>query len=114
LTDELIIVNAVVYAGLALGLVAKLSLRQKVKGGAGTIYSRLESSLKRRFPDLPAGFTLREGLERARRFAPGLDWHQLGEELRSYELHRYGADTAPANRSSETARLVRLLGGRWG
>jgi hypothetical protein len=53
-------------------------------------FRALGEVLRARFPDLPSGFTLREGLAKARVAEPGLDWGEIDKELVSYEGYRYG------------------------
>jgi len=88
LNDELLIaLNVVVYASFVAGLVVFVrSPRQLQAVSFRTLGDLLRSS----FPDLPAGFTLREGLARARQAQPGLDWDAIDRELGTYEGYRYG------------------------
>jgi hypothetical protein len=110
---ELIILNAVIYATLAIGLAVRLKVVRPIPVSAGESYKRLGAALSERFPDLPAGFTLREGLARAEAFAPGLDWGSLKLELNSYEAYRFGGASPPSGVNKETLRLVRALRRRW-
>lgn len=53
-------------------------------------FEALGQILKETFPDLPDGFTLREGLVKAREARPELDWVEIDRELHAYEDYRYG------------------------
>jgi hypothetical protein len=96
-TELLVFASAAVYISLAAGLVVLSRTPRYV----GDTFEALGQVLRDRFPDLPAGFTLREGLIRARQLAPELDWNEIDGALRAYEDYRYGGlpktgDTVPA------------------
>lgn len=78
----------------------------------GTVYSTLGAILTSRFADLPPGFTLREGIARARLSAQGIDWVSLQGELDSYEAFRFGDGPQPTGHNNETLKLIRALRGR--
>ncbi len=80
------LVDAAVYVTLAAGLVVLWRTPRYV----GNTFEALGQALRERFPDLPAGFTLREGLARARALTPELDWNEIDDALRAYEDYRYG------------------------
>lgn len=83
----LAVVVVAVYASAVAGLVM---LRRVSRPAEVPSFRVLGEVLKARFPDLPAGFTLREGLERARRAVPSLDWDGINRALVAYEGYRYG------------------------
>jgi hypothetical protein len=87
ITDALILLVGVVYASVVAGLVVLWKTPRLIREVS---FKALGEVLKARFPDLPAGFTLREGLARARQEEPGLDWNSIDEALASYEDQRYG------------------------
>lgn len=74
------------YSSLASGVVFLSRTRRYV----GDTFEALGQALKERFPDLPSGFTLREGLARARELVPNLNWKEIDDALRAYEDYRYG------------------------
>ncbi len=86
-TQALVAADLLVYASLAAGLVLLLKPPRSVQADS---FFALGEVLKATFPDLPAGFTLREGLSRARQAVPGLDWNEIDRELQAYEGYRYG------------------------
>jgi hypothetical protein len=107
---ELLVINGGVFATLAVGLAIRL--RRKPRDfGMVAVYGRLGAALTKRFPDLPLGFTLREGLARARSYTPGIDWVSLEKELGSYEAFRFGGGKVPTGPNDETLKLLRTLGG---
>ena len=85
--ELLIAGNVLVYASLAAGLVVlrRSPIRIRVSS-----FRALGELLRLRFPDLPPGFTLREGLARARQAQPRLNWVEIERELKAYEGYRYG------------------------
>jgi hypothetical protein len=87
ITDDLLLLVGVVYASVVAGLVVLWKTPRLIQDVS---FKVLGEVLKTRFPDLPAGFTLREGLARARQEEPGLDWNGIDEALASYENQRYG------------------------
>jgi hypothetical protein len=86
-TDLLALLDAAVYASAVAGV---LMLRRPSRGAEEGSFRVLGEVLRARFPELPAGFTLREGLTRAREAEPGLDWNGIDQALASYEGYRYG------------------------
>lgn len=109
---ELLALNLVVFSTLAVGLVVRQRRRIRLRGGVDVVYWRLNATLTKRFPDLPPGFTLREGLARARASARDIDWATFEKELSSYEAFRFGGGLQPAMPGHETLRLIKTLGGR--
>lgn len=108
---ELLVLNGIVYSILAIGLAVRVRRKSRGPEEAGAIYRRLAFVLTKRFPELPPGFTLREGLERARPASPGIDWALLRRELGSYEAFRFGDGTEATIPNGETLKLLRVLGG---
>ena len=76
--------------------------------GSADLFRQLEASLKRRFPDLPPGFTWREGLACARRLDLRLDWAEIDAAADRYEAFRYGG-AKPEPPDTEVIKLVRSL-----
>jgi len=74
-------------------------------------FRELAEVLRGRFPELPEGFTLREGLARAREAAPMLDWGEIYRALDGYEAYRYGGLPEPDSPQPALAGLVAALGG---
>jgi hypothetical protein len=108
---ELLVLNGIVFSALAIGLAIRVRRKSRGPEDAGAIYGRLVFTLTKRFPELPTGFTLREGLERARPTSPGIDWALLKNELGSYEAFRFGGGAEQTVPNGETLKLLRVLGG---
>jgi hypothetical protein len=104
-----VILNLAVYASLAAALLQWNRQRIPVPRDARTAFHLLEDALRRSFPDLPQGFTLREGLTRARQADPGLKWEDIDRSLAQYESFRFGDGSTPSLPIPEVMRLVRAL-----
>jgi len=72
-------------------------------------FALLEKSLLKAFPDLPAGFTLREALSLAERLRLKVDWGRVQLALERYEAFRYGGATLPEKVQEEVLRLAAIL-----
>ena len=72
-------------------------------------FALLEKSLQKAFPDLPAGFTLREALSLAERLRLKVDWGRVQLALERYEAFRYGGATLPEKVQEEVLRLAAIL-----
>jgi hypothetical protein len=108
---ELLALNGIVFSALSFGLAIRLRRKPPGPEDLGTLYRRLGYALTKKFPDLPSGFTLREGLARAHSSSPGITWHSLETELGSYEAFRFGGGKEPSGPATETLKLLRILGG---
>lgn len=107
---ELLALNGAVFSSLAIGFAIRLR-RKPGDLQVGTVYTKLGATLTKRFADLPPGFTLREGIARARLSAGGIDWVSLQGELDTYEEFRFGDGPQPTGDNDETLKLIRALGG---
>ena len=104
----LIVANGVTYSFLAAGLVVRHRTKLPVTSDSSSLFMLLESTLKQRFPDIPAGFTWSEGLARAQELDIGVDWATVDAARERYEAFRYGG--APEDPPEpEVAKLVRSL-----
>ena len=108
---ELLVLNGIVFSALGIGLVIRLRRKPSGPEELGALYTRVSYALSRRFPDLPRGFTLREGLVRAHPSSPGINWASLEKELGSYEAFRFGRGNEPSGPANETLKLLKVLGG---
>ena len=108
---ELLVLNGVVFSSLAVGLAIRLRRRPPGPEELAGVYGRLAFTLTKKFSDLPAGFTLREGLARARASTPSVDWVSLENELSSYEAFKFGGGDLPTGPKGETLKLLKILGG---
>jgi len=110
----LVPLNVIVYASVAVGLLqGRRRSAAAMRAGDHTTFGQLESALRERFPDMPEGFTMREGLSRARSFEPGLGWDRIEKSLERYEAYRYGSDAPPSVEQPELAKLIRKLRSPW-
>ncbi|HEV2138217.1 MAG TPA: hypothetical protein VGR53_05195 [Nitrososphaerales archaeon] len=108
---ELLALNGVVFSALGIGIAIRLRRKPPGPEELGALYRRVSYALSRRFPDLPRGFTLREGLARAHPSSPGINWTSLETELGSYEAFRFGGANEPSSPASETLKFLNVLGG---
>lgn len=88
--ELLIAVNAVGYGSLLAGSVVLLRERRSPRPKAPALEA-LTDALRARFPDLPPGFTLREGVGRARHLKLDIDWQEVDRSVSAYEGHRFGS-----------------------
>ncbi|MGD0638701.1 MAG: hypothetical protein ABSA72_11755 [Nitrososphaerales archaeon] len=101
--------NVAAYASLAGAVVQWHRQRIPNPHDAAAAFHLLEEALGRSFPDLPRGFTLREGLTRARLAGLGLGWEEIDRKVAEYETFRYGGGPIPSLPQPEVMRLVKVL-----
>jgi len=104
-----IVFNVAAYTSLAGAVVQWYRHRIPNPPDAAAAFHLLEDALGRSFPDLPYGFTLREGLTRARLAGLRLGWEDIDRRVTEYETFRYGGGPLPALPQPEVMRLVRVL-----
>src|SRR2546428_2871670 len=92
----LIPLNIIVYLSLILGVfeMRRRAAKPRVEDPL-LAFALLEKSLQKAFPDLPAGFTLREALSFAERLRLKVDWGRVQLALERYEAFRYGGGAPP-------------------
>lgn len=105
----LLFANAALYALLILGVFKRRSTRPEVSGVAEA-FRLLESALREKFPEMPAGFTWREAMGRMKGRNPELDWKSLENVLKGYEAYRYGGFELSDTDPREVLRLASVLG----
>jgi hypothetical protein len=106
--EALMILNLLAYAAAASGVAVLVRSPSKVRERT---FRELGDVLRGRFPELPEGFTLREGLARARQVAPLLDWGEIYRALDDYEGYRYGGFPEPNSQQPALVGLVAALRG---
>ena len=111
--DLLLALNAAVYLSLVAGLIARRRPPTPASEDIRSAFVLLDGALRKAFPDLPEGFTWREGMTKAKKKGLQLDWKELDKTLRSYEAYRYGGADEPKSSQSELLRLVRALRSSW-
>ena len=106
----LIPLDILVYLSLILGVfeMRRREAKQRVEDPL-LAFALLEKSLQKAFPDLPAGFTLREALSFAERLRLKVDWGRVQLALERYEAFRYGGATLPEQVHEEVLRLAAIL-----
>ena len=106
----LIPLDILVYLSLILGVfeMRRRSAKPRVEDPL-LAFALLEKSLQKAFPDLPAGFTLREALSFAERLRLKVDWGRVQLALERYEAFRYGGATLPEQVHEEVLRLAAIL-----
>jgi hypothetical protein len=75
-------------------------------------FNILESSIKRKYPELPVGFTWREAMAKIRSSSQGyrnLDWGEIESTLKKYEAFRYGGSNYPEADIRSVLKLSRVL-----
>lgn len=105
----LLFANAVLYAFLILGIFKRRGSGLEVSGVAEA-FLLLEAALKKKFPDMPVGFTWREAMGRIKGVNPQLDWKSLESVLKRYEAYRYGGFELSYTDPGEVLRLASVIG----
>jgi len=82
--------NVLVYIMLALGIARSRRGRLPKNPTVEDAFRVLELSLYRAFPDLPAGFTWNEVMEKIRALNLDLDWFEIENTFQKYVDYRYG------------------------
>jgi len=107
----LIPLDILIYLSLILGVFKARRIRAAMPRIKDPVlaFALLEKSLQKAFPDLPAGFTLREALSLAERLRLKVDWGRVQLALERYEAFRYGGATLPEKVQEEVLRLAAML-----
>ena len=108
-TISAIVLVLVVYASLTGAALQWARQRAPRPADSAGAFRLLETALKRSFPDMPQGFTIREGLVRARGAGLALRWEAIDQTLAEYEAYRYGGAPIPGRPPPELVRLVKVL-----
>ena len=107
----IVLLNLAAYSSLGVGLL-QLSRQRGAHGkDPNELFPLLAVTLRRAFPDLPASFTWREGMSRARAAGLQLRWDEIDATMTAYESYRYGGGPAPGPFQPETTRLLDALRG---
>jgi hypothetical protein len=109
--DSLLLLNAAAYGSLAVALAVWRARRGAMPADTRAAFGLLESALRHAFPDLPEGFTWREGLGMAKTKGLDIRWDEIDESLRRYEAYRYGQGPPLEPPRPEMLKLVKALGG---
>lgn len=90
---------------LALGLVALRSVRPPVVKDVRDAFQVLDRTIEKFVPDLPAGFTWGEAIERLKGYGVETDWPRMESTLAGYEAFRYGGKELPPGTGEEAMVL---------
>ena len=71
----------------------------------------LESTLWRRYPELPDGLTLREALSRIEELGIEVDWQEMYSLLKQYESYKYGDIKLNNSPLAEIIKLIAIIKG---
>lgn len=104
----LLALNFVLYIPLVLAALRRRK-RKVTASNLADAFSGLELALKHAVPDLPAGFTWEEAIDRLR--LSGVRTDGMEGALRSYEEYRYGGLPLPELDFREVVRVANALGG---
>jgi hypothetical protein len=106
---SLVAIDVVVYGSLLAGVLVARRVPLKKTLTLGAAFGALEGVLAQSFPELPSGFTWKEGLAQARKLRLDVNWGRVDDELQRYEAFRYGGSEQPGAGGYEVARLTTLL-----
>jgi hypothetical protein len=82
-------INVLIYGSLAYQFLSHR--RRPVRAQTMTeAFAALGVALRASIPELPSGFTWREGVQRARSMGVHADWQRVWAALGAYEGFRYG------------------------
>ncbi len=101
----LAIVDGALVALLAMGFLALRSVRPPVVRDVRDAFQVLDHTLERFVPDLPAGFTWGEALERLKGYGIKVDWPKLESSIEEYEAFRYGGRPMPQGVGDDVVQL---------
>jgi hypothetical protein len=82
--------NIAVYVVLAIGIIRNRRNRLPKNPTVEDAFKYLEISLNRAFPNLPAGFTWNEVINKLKALNLELDWFEIESTFKKYEDYRYG------------------------
>ncbi len=101
----LAIVDGALVALMAMGFLALRSVRPPVVRDVRDAFQVLDRTLGRFVPDLPAGFTWGEALERLKGYGIKVDWPKLESSIEEYEAFRYGGRPMPGGVGDDVVQL---------
>ena len=82
--------NIAVYIVLAIGIIRNRRNRLPKNPTVEDAFKYLEISLNRAFPNLPAGYTWNEVINKLKSLNLELDWFEIESTFKKYEDYRYG------------------------
>jgi hypothetical protein len=106
---DLVVLNVAAYGSLAAGLMQTRRQRSSGEAEISGAFPLLARSLRKALPELPAGFTWRQGISAAKGLELKLRWDEIDKAVAEYEAYRYGGRPAPEPSQPEVMRLVEAL-----
>lgn len=97
---------------MAAGILALRGMRPPEIHDAWSAFQILDHSIERFVPDMPAGYTWAEAVERLKGSGVKLDWGKFESSLAEYEAYRYGGHTMPTGGGDEAVILSMKIRGR--
>ncbi len=107
---SLIGLNILAYSSLTFIVVRIRYFSKPEVSNTVEAFQLLESALKKRFPELPEGFTWGDAMSRLNQLNLDIDWNRLEIALNDYESYRYGGSQPRHTDPREVLRLASLLG----
>ncbi len=106
---DLVVLNVAAYGSLAAGLMQTRRQRSSRGVDVSGAFPLLALTLRKAVPELPAGFTWRQGISAAKGLELNLRWDEIDKAVGEYEAYRYGGRPAPEASQPEVMRLVEAL-----
>ena len=92
-------------AFLAIAVAAMRRIRPPAVRDLWGAFQDLDRSIAKFVPDMPAGFTWGEAVERLKGAGVKVDWPKMESSLAEYEAFRYGGREMPKGGEDEVVRL---------
>ena len=110
LLEGLEVVDVALCISLAGGFLALRAVSTPRVSNVADAFKLLDLALRERFPDLPSGFTWKEGISKAKERYPTFDWSAIEESLSEYKAYRYGGSALAARDPRDVLRVATALG----
>jgi len=101
----LIAIDIAVFVLLGAAAVAMRRIRPPAVQDLQEAFQDLDRSITKFVPDVPAGYTWGEAMERLKASGVKADWPKMESNLASYEAFRYGGREMPAGGEDEVVKL---------
>ena len=93
------------FAFLAIAIIATRRIRPPSVQDLSGAFQDLDRSITKFVPDMPAGYTWGEAVERLKGAGVKVDWSKMESSLAEYEAFRYGGRDVPKGGEDEVVRL---------
>ena len=101
----LLAVDVGIFALLGGAIFATRRIRPPSIHDVAGAFQDLDHSISKFVPDLPAGFTWGEAVERLKAAGVKVDWPKMETSLAGYEAFRYGGRELPQGGEDEVVKL---------